>query len=129
MEKGAAVRAYVAAALCPEAQRGLATTAGRAGEVRLRAVCLPPTESDGGLDLAAVGAGARRATEDSAAIAYVAEPGSAALRFARPILDEAGIAVLADDSGARAMATVVEAVGEAGSSEGLREAVEDSLGP
>lgn len=127
MEEGATVSAYVAAPLCGEAQRQLEATSGRAGEVRVRAVCLAPAEAGGRLDLAAVGRGARRATEDSAAVAYLAERDPAALRFARPILEEAGIAVTADDSGSRAMARLVEAIDAADSSEGLRESVRDSL--
>jgi hypothetical protein len=128
VEEGATVTAYITAPLCHEAQRELGAMSGRAGEVRVRAVCLAPPETGGRLNLAAVGSGARRATEDSTAVAYLAERDPAALRFARPILEEAGIAVLADDSGSRAMARLVEAIDAADSSEGLRESVQDSLG-
>ena len=48
---------------------------GRAGELRVRLVCLADAEAGGRLDLATVGANARRATEDSSAVGYIEAPG------------------------------------------------------
>jgi len=79
----------------------------------------------GKLDLATTGANARRATEDSTAVGFVEQPGPEA-GFSRPILEEAGIALITSSSGAKAMATILvdlesrgdkaprEAVSEAG---------------
>ncbi len=88
----AIVGMYVAAPLCPDAK------VKQAGEVRVRVVCLDPVERGGRLDLAQVGANARRATEDSASVAYVEQVGSAT-RFSRPIVESAGIAYVVDRSG------------------------------
>jgi len=122
---GAAVTAYVAAPLCAEAERELAKEGGGAGEIRVRVVCLAPVDRGGRLDLAAVGANARRATEDSTAIAYIERPGQAA-RFSEPIVDSAGIAWISSDSGAAAIQRVLDAVAESDSSS-LRSSVNDAL--
>ena len=119
MAEDAVVTAYVAAPLCAEAQGG------QAGEVRVRVVCLAPAERSGRLDLAQVGANARRATEDSTAIAYVERQGPAA-RFSEPIVDSAGIAWIKGSSGARAMQRVLDAV-EKSDSGSLRSSVHEAL--
>ena len=123
---GATVRVYVSGPLCPGAKRELAKEGGSAGDVRVRAVCLEATEAAGRLDLAAIGADARRATEDSAAIAYLEGPDSAAARFAQPILESAGIAHLVASSGEAGMRRILAAVSEADSGS-LRDAVRESL--
>jgi hypothetical protein len=128
VEQGATVNVHVTAPLCSGAREALAGAGGRAGEVRVRALCLGPAGEGGRPDLAAVGSGARRATEDSAAVAYVAGPDPTSLRFARPILDEAGIAVVVDSSGRRAISRVLAAIEDADTSQGLRESVHESLG-
>jgi ABC-type branched-subunit amino acid transport system substrate-binding protein len=69
----------------------------------VRVSCLPSAEGARGLDLAQIGANARRATQDSAAIAYIGEPTHAASRFSEPILEAAGITQLSGMSGAQAM--------------------------
>jgi hypothetical protein len=112
---GATVHVYVSGSLCPGAKRELAREGGKAGDVRVRAVCLRATEAGGRLDLAAIGADARRATEDSAAIAYLEGAGSAAARFAEPILESAGIAHLTASSGEAGIERVLGAIGAAGS--------------
>jgi hypothetical protein len=89
--------------------------------------CLPRAESPQGLDLAQIGANARRATEDSSSIAYIGEPTRAASRFSEPILEEAGIAQLSQTSGTAAMRQLLRAVSEAGDSGGLRESVNAAL--
>jgi len=95
--------------------------------VRIRVTCLPGAESSRKLDLAQIGANARRATEDSSSIAYVGEPTRAASRFSEPILEEAGIAQLSQISGTAAMKQLLRAVEEAGSSSSLRQSVNDKL--
>jgi hypothetical protein len=73
----------------------------------VRVVCLPSAESSRKLDLAQIGANARRATEDSSSIAYIGEPTRAASRFSEPILEEAGIRQFSQMSGAEAMRKVL----------------------
>jgi hypothetical protein len=100
--------------LCAEAEKELAWHGGQAGDVRIRVTCLPRAESDGELDLAAVGANARRATEDSSAIAYIGERTKAATRFSEPILEAAGIRQLSDMSGTQAMRKLLRTFEEEG---------------
>lgn len=123
---GATVVAYVEAPLCAGAKRELASQDGRAGKVRVRAVCLKRVDDDSGLGLAAVGANARRATEDSASIGYLEVPATPS--FSRPIVEAAGIAVVRDASGAAAMRELLGAIQGAGDSGSLRESVRESLG-
>ncbi|HET8863071.1 MAG TPA: hypothetical protein VFM94_07465 [Solirubrobacterales bacterium] len=127
VDEGATVSVYVAALLCAEAERELARRGAEVGDVNVHAICLPRAESGSKLDLAAIGANARRATEDSRSIAYIGEPTRAASRFAEPILDEAGIAQLSQLSGTRAMHKLLEAVDQADSSTSLRASVLEDL--
>lgn len=106
---GATVSVYVSAPLCGGARRELAGAHGKAGDLRVRAVCLDPVERDGHADLAAAGADARRATEDSTAIAYLGPRGPAA-RFSQPIVESADIAWIGTNSGATAMRRVLDAL-------------------
>jgi hypothetical protein len=122
---GATVSVYVAAPLCREAQGELRREGGKAGDLRVRAVCLPSTESGGHVDLARTGANARRATEDSTAVAYLEGAGPAA-RFSETIVESANLAWLSTNSGAMAMRRVLEALAEAGSSS-PRDAVREAL--
>lgn len=125
MAEDATVSVYVTAPLCEEAQRELAREGGRAGDVRVQVFCLAPGESGGRLNLATVGANARRATEDSTTVGYLEPPGPAT-RFSRPILEEAGIAWIDSDSGEAGMGRFLRAI-EAGS-DALRESVQEALG-
>jgi len=125
---GATVSAYVVAPLCAEAERELARHGGEAGDLHVRAACLPSAESSRKLNLARIGANARRATEDSSAIAYIGEPTRAASRFSEPILEAANIPQLTQRSGAEAMAELLQALERAsGNSGSLRQAVNDEL--
>jgi hypothetical protein len=126
VEEGATVTAYVVAPLCPEAKRALAGKGAEAGSVRVRAVCLQPVHSDGKLDLAAIGAGARRATEDSSSIAYIEPADPAAARFSEPILESAGVPLIAESSGAAAISQLLKAIDEA-DLDSLRDSVNDAL--
>lgn len=123
---GATVTAYVVPPLCAEASRELAREKGRAGDLHVKAVCLPPVESRGRLRLATVGANARHATEDSTAIAYLEAPGRAS-RFAHPILEAAEIPRIAASSGKKAMAKLVKAIESTGSSGSLRTSLSNEL--
>ena len=120
VSSGATVHVYVGAPLCAQAQRELRQQGAGAGEVEVRAICNPVVEHGGRLDLATVGAAARRASQDSTTIVYLEPPGPAN-RFARPILEQAGIAFITGHSGASAMARVLHAVSEAGSGSLRRE--------
>jgi hypothetical protein len=110
----ATVTVYVSApgrALCDEAREQ--ASQGKGGEEpKLRVVCLDAAGPDGEWTLAQVGANARRATEDSTAIAYVGEPARAARRQSQPILEAAGIATFGAASGREAVAEVRAALQE-----------------
>ena len=130
MSSGATVRVYVGAPLCAGTRHELARRQGRAGDLRVSALCLAVARRGGRLSLATIGANARRATEDSAAVAYLEAPGPAN-RFARPIVEEAGIAYVKASSGTIAMQRVLHAIAEAGSSsirDEVREALESPSG-
>lgn len=88
---------------------------------------MPSAESSQKLDLAQIGANARRATEDASAVGYIGEPTRAASRFSEPILETAGIAQLSQTSGTAAMKKLLQAVDEAGGSGSLRESVLSKL--
>ena len=125
---GAAVTTYVVSPLCAGAEQELTKQGGKAGDVRVRAICLPSAERGKQLELATIGANARRATEDSTTVGYIGEPTKAASRFSEPILEEAGIAQLPASSGAAAMAKLLQAVKHAsGDSSSLRQSVNDEL--
>lgn len=116
---GATVSVYMAAPLCARA------SGGRAGDLKVRLVCLAPVEKEGRVDLAAAGANARRATEDSTAVAYVEAPGPAA-EFSRSIVEAADIAWIETSSGSGAMKRILSAL-EADTSS-PRRAVLDEVG-
>jgi hypothetical protein len=123
---GATVTAYVVPPLCAEAERELAREQGQAGDLRVKAVCLPSVENHGTLKLATVGANARSATEDSTAVAFLEAPGRAA-RFAHPILETAEIPWIISSSGQKGMAQLLEAIDRAGTSGSLRAALSNEL--
>jgi hypothetical protein len=125
VEAGATVVAYVEAPLCAGAKRELAKDGGRAGEVRVDAVCLQSVEAGKRLDLAAVGANARRATEDSAAVGYLEPPRTPS--FSRPIVEAANIAVIRTSSGKTAMAQLLQAIADADDSNPLRDQIRETL--
>ena len=126
MSNGATVSAYVVSPLCPGAEREPAPAGGRTDSVRVRVVCLPSPLNGTRLNLAEVGANARRATEDSTSVAYLAPPDRAA-RFATPLLDAADVASIYTSSGAAAMERLLKAIRRAGDSGSLRASVFDAL--
>ena len=112
--------------LCDEAREQ--ATRGKGGEGHeLRVVCLDASGTGGSWTLAQVGANARRATEDSAAVAYLGEPDPAARKQSRPIVEAAGIAELGGLSGREAVANVVKAMEEGDASQ-PRDALFDAFG-
>ncbi|HEY1854797.1 MAG TPA: hypothetical protein VGG40_09445 [Solirubrobacterales bacterium] len=123
---GATVDVYVSARLCPGAREALSRDEGRAGDVQVRVICLRPVTAGGKIDLAGQGANARRATQDSTAVAFVEAKGKPA-EFARPIVEEAGIAFVVATSGEAAMERVLKAVADAGTSGSLRSKVSNAL--
>jgi hypothetical protein len=120
--EGATVTVYAEARACPEAKRALAAAGTEVGSVKVSLICTLDAMESGRLDLATVGAGARRAVEDSRTVAYIEEPGRAN-RFSRPILEEPQIALVVDRSGAHGMARILDALRSRGSSESPRESV------
>lgn len=126
--ENATVSVYAAAGLCAEAKDALAGEGERAGSLRIRLICLPDVRRGKRLDLAAVGANARRAREDSTTVGYIGEVDSAATRFSETILEEADIAQLSNMPGDRAMRELLSAIEHAGKgSPSLREEVRDQL--
>lgn len=123
---GATVDVYVSARLCPGAREALSRQQGRAGDVEVRALCLRPVVAGKRIDLGTQGANARRATEDSTTVAFVEAKGKPA-EFAKPIVEEAGIAFVEAASGEAAMERVLRAVAGAGTSGSLREKVREAL--
>ncbi|HET9198138.1 MAG TPA: hypothetical protein VFN92_07800 [Solirubrobacterales bacterium] len=137
-EAGARVTVYVSAPLhgaeaaagerlCEEARSEAARHRGEVEDLSLRVVCLDAAEGGGRWTLARVGANARRATEDSTAVAYVGEPDPQAREQSRPIVDAAGIAELGGLSGEVAVTRVVAAI-RAGDASRPREAVFEAEG-
>jgi hypothetical protein len=125
---GATVTVYVAAPLCGAAKADLASHGSTVGDFKVVARCLAPDErGGGGLDLATNGANSRRATEDTRSVATLEAPGPGN-KFARAILESAGIPLVTSPSGAKGMARVLDAVEGAGSSN-VRESVQASLEP
>jgi hypothetical protein len=123
----ATLSVYVSAPLCASAKQELARHESRAGDIRLRAVCVDDTGGAAASRLAAIGAAARRATEDSASVAYIGAPDPTAIRFSTPILEEADVPRISASSGAVAMAKLLRALRRADDSGSLREAVRDLL--
>jgi hypothetical protein len=135
-EEGARLNVYVSAPLsgaeagigrpvCAEARKE-ALRAGSPGGFELRVVCLDAAGPGGRWTLAQVGANARRATEDSTAVAYLAEPERVARQQSLPIVEAAGIAELGELSGKEAVAKVAAAIEESDSND-PRQAVFDAV--
>ena len=122
VDEGAVVTVYASAKQCDGAERNLARFEGKAGQLRVELVCVEPIERGGKLDLAAVGLNARRAVEDSSAVAYLESPGKAT-KFSEPILSEAELAMIQTHSGATSMGRVLDLLAGWDSDEGPRETV------
>lgn len=135
---GATVTVYVSAPLrgeeagagqrlCDEAREQAGQGKGDEDELTLRVVCLDAAGDGGRWTLAQVGANARRAIEDSTAIAYIGEPDPEARRQSRAIVAAAGIAQIGGIPGREAVAQVRAALRESDSDD-PRAAVFTALG-
>jgi hypothetical protein len=109
----AVVIAYVEAPLCAAAKQELAKHDGRAGDLRVQAICLPSPREAKKLSLATLGANARQATEDSTAVAYLEAPDPKASRFVHPILETAEVPWISANSGKAAMSRLLTLIPEA----------------
>jgi hypothetical protein len=126
VSEDATVTAYVEASLCVAAKQELQAHGGRASDLRVRAVCLPSPHEAKKLNLAALGANARRATEDSTSVAYLEAPDPRAARFTHRILETAEIPWVSDSSGAAGMERLLKLIESAGSGS-LREQLREAL--
>jgi hypothetical protein len=115
---------FVTPPLCAEARQVYKDDPQPGGEP-VTLVCLDRVVH--GHSLAAIGAGARRATETSAAIAYVGEPDRRSVDFSAPILEAAGIGAVSDGDGGAAMRRVLCAVRASAGDDDLRAAVREQL--
>ncbi|HUC08340.1 MAG TPA: hypothetical protein VMR96_09635 [Solirubrobacterales bacterium] len=118
--------AYVEAALCASAKQELAKHDGRAGDLRVQAVCLSSPHGAKKLNLATLGANARRATEDSTTVVYLEAPDPRAARFTHPILETAEVPWISKNSGAAAMAHLLKLI-ESADSGSLRKSLREAL--
>jgi hypothetical protein len=127
VSEGAVVTAYVEKPLCEGAtHQALEGDSTQGGAFEVRLICLADARGRRGVELATVGANARRATEDSRTVAYIGEPGTTA-RFSRPILEAAGIGWITANSRAEATQQLLSALLESDSSS-LRADVREALG-
>jgi hypothetical protein len=125
---GATVTVYVAKPLCHGAQTELGAHGGTAGNFQVLIRCLAPSErAGGGVDLATNGSNSRRATEDTRSIATLEPPGPGN-KFARAILESAGVPLVTSTSGETGMSRIIKAVEGAGSSN-VRDSVRETLEP
>jgi hypothetical protein len=122
----AVVTAYVEAPLCTAAKQELAKHDGRAGDLRVQAICLISPRNAKRLSLATLGANARRATEDSTAVAFLEAPDPKASRFVHPILETAQVPWISAGSGAAAMSRLLSLIPDADSGS-LRESLREEL--
>jgi hypothetical protein len=122
----ATVTTYVEAPLCAAAKQELVSAGGRAGSLNVKAVCLPSATEGKKLNLATIGANARRATEDSTAVAFLEAPNPRAARFTHPILEIAEIPWITSSSGKSAMANLLKLI-EASDSGSLRSSLQEKL--
>jgi len=123
----ATVAVYVSAPLCGEAERELERQGTRVAGVAVRVVCVDDTGTRGESRLAAIGAAARRATEDSSSIAYIGTPDPLAADFSEPILEAADVPRLPASSGKAAMKRLLKALRNADTSGSLRESLREEL--
>lgn len=126
VSKDATVTAYVEAPLCAGAKQELAKHGGRAGDLRVRAVCVSSPHEAKKLSLATLGSNARRATEDSTSVAYLEAPDPKASRFVHPILETAEVPWISDSSGSAAMSRLLTLIPDANSGS-LRESLREEL--
>jgi hypothetical protein len=123
----ATVAVYVSAPLCAEAERGMGRGGETMAEVELRTVCVDDVGGPGESRLAAIGAAARQAIEDSSSIAYIGTRDPVAVRFSEPILEEAGIPRISAASGSAGVTRLLRALSRIDDPDSLRESLVDEL--
>jgi hypothetical protein len=126
VSKDATVIAYVEAPLCAGAKQELVKQGNRAGELRVRAICLPTPRSHGKLKLSTLGSNARQATEDSTTVAYLEASDPRSAPFTHSILKTAEIPWISGSSGKAAMARLLRLI-EASGSGSLRASIREAL--
>jgi outer membrane protein assembly factor BamB len=137
VRSGATVNVYVSVPLtgpqaaagrasCKGAGKAVADSGGRAGDLHIHVRCLDDSNGTAPWTLAAVGANARQAIQDTSTIAYVGELDPAASRFSRTVVESAEIAQLPATDGAAAMRTILHALPDSGT-ESPRNAVWEAL--
>jgi hypothetical protein len=126
VSKDATVTVYVEASLCSSAKQELARHDGRAGDLRVQAICLASPREAKKLSLATLGANARQATEDSTTVAYLEAPDPKASRFVHPILETAEVPWISASSGSAAMSRLLTLIPDA-SSGSLRQSLREEL--
>jgi ribosomal 50S subunit-associated protein YjgA (DUF615 family) len=89
-------------------------------------VCLPSPHEAKKLNLATLGANARRATEDSTSVAYLEASDPKASRFVHPILETAEVPWISAKSGSAAMSRLLNLIPDADSGS-LRESLREEL--
>lgn len=125
---GATVTVYVAAPLCAAAKAELSSHGAAAGSFHVAISCLASSErAGGGIDLAANGSNARRAAQDTSAVATLEPPGPGN-KFSGPILESAGIPLVTASSAQSGMKRIISAIESAGGGN-VRESVQQTLEP
>jgi hypothetical protein len=89
-------------------------------------VCLRSPHEAKKLSLATVGANARRATQDSAAVAYLEAPDPRTSRFTHPILETAELPWITSSSGSAAMSHLLKLT-ESADAGSLRQSIREDL--
>lgn len=128
VESGATVSVYVDSGLCAGARAELSRQRGEAGDLRVQMLCLDPVPAAADSELATIGANARRATEDSTAVAFIEPPDSTTAKFSHPILESANLGWTTSSSGSTAMQRVLSAI-ESADSDSVRDEVREALEP
>jgi hypothetical protein len=124
-QRDATVSVYVVPPSCQEVRREVDDAGRKAGDLWVRVLCLRRVKRRGQVDLGMAGKNARRAIEDSTAVAFLEAPGPAA-RFSRPIVEAADIAWVETSSTSTAVRHILSALAESPSSP--RKAVLDEVG-
>jgi len=112
--------------LCAEARQELRRHDGHAGDLKVRAVCLASPHEAKKLSLATVGANARRAIQDSTAVAFLEAPDPRMSPFTHRILEKAEIPWIAESSGTVAMSRLLKLI-ESADSGSLRRQLQEDL--
>jgi hypothetical protein len=125
---GAVVTAYVEAPLCAGGTEHVTASAPAGdGAFEVRFVCLADPRGKRGIELATVGANARRASEDSSTVAFLELADPPVNRFTHPILEAAGIGWIAAASRAEASKRLLSLLAGA-DSDALRRDLREELG-